>query len=93
MSGILIRHFRTNSTPQDVLDCDGGASFVVSDLRHCVVSRISRDTGDMVSFGRCGRGDGEFVNPVALALVVRPGRNELVVLDMGNIVRFEVFSV
>ena len=91
--GSFVRHVATGlSCPQDAEECEGGW------LAACSGSQTIRfvgAVGDMdrggraSSLGRWGRGDGEFTDPTALALV--PGLG-LVVRESGGYGRVQVFA-
>ena len=96
-TGDFVRSLPTGEGPWDVVEVDGGASFVVtngcfSDDTLCKVSGASGAVS-ATPFGGLGSGDGQFSAPAALATVPRGGSDggvELVVLEYNNR-RFQVF--
>ena len=77
----------------DVVEVDGGASFVVANAGDHTLCKVSGAGGAVTTFGDRGCGDGQFADPVALAMVPCGGGDggvELVVLDEGSSC-FQVF--
>ena len=93
-SGAFIRSLAAGKCPNDVVEVDGGASFIVTNYTDGVLTKVPADGsgGKGVPFGCNGNGDGEFDWPVTLAVVPDAGEHgdvELVVLDSHNN-RFQV---
>ena len=88
--GSFARHVATGlSVPIDVEECEGGwlVACCSSDTIEFVGGDVDGGVG-RARLGKCGRGDGEFYTPSALALV--PGLG-LVVREIYN-GRFQVFG-
>ena len=90
MSGAFVRSLSAGVEPRDVVECDGGAAFIVANYHgHTVpVCKVTAATGAVAPFDGKGSGYGQFKRPVALA-VVPCGRGdagpvELTVLELGN---------
>ena len=92
-TGDFVRSLPTGKNPRDVVEVDGGASFVVANARDDTLCKVSGASGAVTHFGSAGSGNGQFNSSVALAVVPRGGSGggvELVVLEGGNS-RFQVF--
>ena len=92
-TGAFVRSLPAGKYPLDVVEVDGGASFVVAIYSDSTLCKVSGASGAVAPFGGFGSGDGQFRSPSALATVPRGGSDggvELVVLDAGNN-RFQVF--
>ena len=81
--------------PFDVVECDGGGSFIVCDGGGQTLCKIgAAGAGDVAAFGGQGADGGQFKGPAAIALTPRSGGDgagaDLVVLDAGNS-RLQVF--
>ena len=88
-----MRSLPTGKWPYDVVEVDGGASFIVTNWSDHTLCKVSSAGGAVTPFGGEGSGDGQFDIPAALAVVPRGGSDggvELVVLDVDNS-RFQVF--
>ena len=85
MAGAFVRSFSLEG-PYDVVECDGGASFIVTSWMTNAVSKVSVATGAVVPVGSSGSGDGQWAGPAGLTLVGPVGDrgSELVVVDFGN---------
>ena len=96
MTGVLVRSYAVPCNPRDVIECEGGASFVVTKWEGNALAKVSADSGDVVNFGRTGTVAGEFNYPAGLAVIADRGGDadsvELVVLEYGN-PRLQVFRV
>ena len=102
LTGAFVRSIPAGRQPRDVVECDGGASFIVANYGPNTLSKVSAATGAVVPFGTNGSGDGELTTPTALALVLdsesgggsggRGSGGQLVVLEADNS-RFQVFRV
>ena len=95
-SGAFVRSLPTGKCPLDVVEVDGGASFVVTNADSHALCKVSGAGGAVTPFGGLGSGSGQFYAPVALAIVPRSssgsssgGSDELVVLE-HNSSRFQV---
>jgi hypothetical protein len=89
--GTFVRHVATEvSCPMDVEECEGG--WLVACFDSHTIEFVGGDVGGggvgRARLGKWGRGDGQFINPSALALV--PGLG-LVVREIIN-GRFQVFG-
>ena len=92
-TGAFVRSLPTGKAPRDVVEVDGGASFIVANAAEHTLCKVSGASGAVTPFGGRGSGDGQFTSPVALAVVPRggsDGSDELVVLEADNH-RFQVF--
>ena len=92
-TGDFVRSLPTGKNPFDVVEADGGASFLVANGGDDTLCKVSGASGAVTRFGGPGSGDGRFNSPAALAMVPRGGSDggvELVVLDYGKN-RFQVF--
>ena len=91
LSGDFVKSIATSS-PWDVIECDCGASFIVTNDTVGTVSKLSAVTGAALPYGRMGSGHGEFNDPAVVAVVPRFESKgvELVVMEAGN-TRFQVF--
>ena len=91
--GAFVRCIPMDAEPMDMVECDGGASFIVANYVDAMQSKVSAIGGCAVPFGSRGAGDGQFNGPTALALVPgADGSAELVVLEAtGRSGRFQVF--
>ena len=94
-TGAFMRSLPTGGYPYDVVEADGGASFIVAGDH--MLCKMPAAGGAVTTFGGDseGSGNGQIKLPVALAMVPRGGSHrdggvELVVLDKDNS-RFEVF--
>ena len=65
----FVRSIPTGRYPVDVVECDGGASFLCANYGDHTLYKVSVASGAVVPFGRHGSGDGEFDGPTALATV------------------------
>ena len=87
MAGAFLRSIAYDM-PYDVLECDGGASFIVTSWENNTVSKVSVATGAVVPFGSSGSGGEQWDQPAALAVVGPVGdhgsSHELVVLEIGT---------
>ena len=100
LTGAFIQAIAVGKKPYDVVECDGGASFLVSNWECGSVSKVCVATGAVEPFGSKGSGIAHFKYPAALALsrsTVLGGSGsgsctgvELVVLEVDN-KRFQVF--
>ena len=104
MAGALLSSLLVGSSPFDVVECDGGGSYIVTNDDN-TLSKVSAVTGEVVPFGRGGgSGNGQFNCPSAVAVVPssslcgRPGSGSgaavgvsLLVLDVNN-GRIQVFQ-
>ena len=91
MAGAFVRSVPAGSRPRDVVECDGGASFVVVSSDADKMAKVSASAGSVASFGSFGSGLGQFNTPSALAVVASVGSGvQLVVLEAGGR-RFQVF--
>ena len=94
-TGAFLRSLPTGRWPFDMVECDGGTSFIVANCLGSTLYKVSAATGAFASFGSFGSETGQFNWPVALATVQRGGTEggvELVVLDKNNS-RVQVFRV
>ena len=89
-AGVFTRAIAAGKKPRDVVQCDGGSSFIVCSASDCTLSKVLATTGVIQSFGSKGTGNGQFEIPTALAAVARDTSVELVVLDLNN-ARLQVF--
>ena len=92
-TGAFVRSLPTGKHSFDVVEVDGGASFVVANHIEHTLCKVSGASGAVTPFGGRGSGNGQFNGPVALAVVPRGGSDdgvELVVLEAEN-GRFQVF--
>ena len=92
LTGAFVRSLPAGDLPYDVVECDGGDSFVVANINDCVVTKVSTVTGALVPYGKRGRGSGRFVCPTALAVMGASGGDgvQLVVLERDS-KRVQVF--
>ena len=89
------RAYKTRGeVPADVLECDGGASFVVANGHNVnTLSNVTAAPRVVVPFGSTGSEGGQFLTPATLAAgPVKVGDTgvELVVMEHSNS-RFQVF--
>ena len=94
-AGAFVRSLPTGNEPFDVVECDGGASFLVANWSDHTLCTVSAASGAAVApYGDAGSEHGQFDGPASLAIVPRGGSDggiQSVVLDYGNN-RFQVFQ-
>ena len=94
-TGDFVRSLPAGENPRDVVEVDGGASFVVTNGGDHTLCKVAGASGAVTPFGGPGFRNGQFDFPAALAMVPRGGGSdggvELVVLDVDN-GRFQVFQ-